>query len=91
MKQSGKKRFEFDDDAQLPDEDQSEEKRPELDDDAHLTDADPKDPWARDWDAPKRSPMRRKNRAQAGGFEQKHKRDDKRDDKRKNSRLKYDW
>ncbi len=89
--QSGQKQLEFEDDAQLTDADQSGQKQLESEDDAQLTDADQKDPWARDGDAPKRSPMRRKNRAQTGGFEQKHKRDGKRDDKRKNSRLKYDW
>jgi hypothetical protein len=91
MNQSGKKRFEFEDDAQLTDEDQNDKKQLEFEDDAQITDADQTNPWAREGDAPKRSPMRRKNRAQTGGFEQKHKRDGKRDDKRKNSRLKYDW
>ena len=63
----------------------------EFEDDEQITDEDQKDSWAKEVDAPKRSPMRRKDRSQTGGFEQKHKRDDKRDEKRKNSRLKYDW
>ena len=71
--------------------DRSSKKKVESEDDEQLTDEDQKDPWAKEVDAPKRSPMRRKDRSQTGGFEQKHKRDDKRDEKRKNSRLKYDW
>jgi hypothetical protein len=67
----------------------------ETEENAQPSGEDPQDRWANQRDAPKRSPMRRKDRARAGGFELKHKRDEKRDekrdDKRKNSRLKYDW
>jgi len=59
----------------------------EFEEDDQPTDVDQQRFWEKDKEAPKRTPIRRKNRTRIGGFEQKHKRDD----KRKNNPLKYDW
>lgn len=64
------------------------EDREEFDGDDQIADADPKNFWERDKEAPKRTPIRRKDRSRMDDeFEPKHKRDD----KRKNKPLKYDW
>ena len=74
MNRSDKKRSEFEDWEGFEGDDQ-------------LEDADPQDVWESDKEAPKRSPIRRKNRPRMDDFEPKHKRED----KRKNKPLKYDW
>jgi len=58
-----------------------------FDGDDQLGDDPPQDSWKNDREAPKRTPIRRKNRSRMDEFEPKHKRDD----KRKNKPLKYDW
>jgi hypothetical protein len=64
------------------------EDREEIDGDDPIANADPKNFWERDKEAPKRTPIRRKDRSRMDDeFEPKHKRDD----KRKNKPLKYDW
>lgn len=59
----------------------------EFEEDDRFTDADRQQFWERDTEAPKRTPIRRKDRSRTNGFQHKHKRDD----KRKNNPLKYDW
>jgi hypothetical protein len=55
--------------------------------DDQFADGDRQDFWESGEEAPKRTPIRRKNRARVDDFEPKNKRDD----KRKNRPLKYDW
>ena len=71
MNRSDKKRSEFDD---FEEDDQPDE-------------PDRQRFWEQDKEAPKRTPIRRKNRAREDDFAPKPKRDD----KRKNKPLKYDW
>ena len=59
----------------------------DLEEDDQLADVDQQDSWESDKEAPKRTPIRRKNRPRVDDFEPKNKRDD----KRKNKPLKYDW
>ena len=59
----------------------------DLKEDDQLADVDRQDFWESDEEAPKRIPIRRKNRSRVDDFEPKNKRDD----KRKNKPLKYDW
>ena len=59
----------------------------EFEEDDQPADIDQQRFWEKDKEAPKRTPIRRKDRSRIGGFQQKHKRDD----KRKNNPLKYDW
>jgi hypothetical protein len=65
----------------------SDKMRAEFEDDEQPADVDQQGFWERDKEAPKRTPIRRKDRPREGGYQQKHKRDD----KRKNNPLKYDW
>jgi hypothetical protein len=74
MNRSDKKRTEF-------------EELEEFEEDDQRSDADRKDFWEQDGEAPKRTPIRRKDRTRINGFQQKHKRDD----KRKNNPLKHNW
>lgn len=74
MSRSDKKRFEFEDLEEFENDDQ-------------FDDGGRQDFWDSDKEAPKRTPIRRKDRGRISGFQQKHKRDD----KRKNNPLKYDW
>lgn len=74
MNRSDKKRSEFEESEEFEEEDQ-------------LADGDRQHFWEREGEAPKRTPIRRKDRNRINGFQQKHKRDD----KRKNNPLKYDW
>jgi hypothetical protein len=70
--------------------DRSDKERSELEEfeeDDQPADADRQQFWERDTEAPKRTPIRRKDRNRINGFQQKHKRED----KRKNNPLKYDW
>jgi hypothetical protein len=59
----------------------------DLEEDDQLADVDRQDFWESDKEAPKRTPIRRKNRTRVDDFEPKNKRED----KRKNKPLKYDW
>jgi hypothetical protein len=59
----------------------------DLEEDDQLADVDRQNFWESDKEAPKRTPIRRKNRPRVDDFEPKNKRDD----KRKNKPLKYDW
>ena len=59
----------------------------EFEDDDQPADLDQQRFWERDKNAPKRTPIRRKDRTRTNGFQQKQKRDD----KRKTNPLKYDW
>ena len=74
MNRSDKKKSEFEDGEGFDVDDQP-------------GDADPQDLWESNKEAPKRTPIRRKNRPRMDEFEPKHKRED----KRKNKSLKYDW
>ena len=68
MNRSNNKRSEFEESEEFKEDDQP-------------VDEDRQRFWEKDKEAPKRTPIRRKNRTRIGGFQQ----------KRKNNPLKYDW
>jgi len=77
MKRSDKKRSEVDEFSEAD----------EFEEDGEPADTGRQHSWERDTEAPKRTPIRRKDRNRTNGFQHKQKRDD----KRKNNPLKYDW